>query len=176
MTPCLSCERGWAKMGAKLLLENEQRLAKRQWEKQQWSKEDWQQWNRGLWGLARPRTLLVLFDLWGKPGGWWCRHFACSSGLSRFSGSRSSHLGWTTTHGRDRAGLGIRSRARTIGGAPRQRVIMLTPPSWAGWGHYRLWRKALLRWDGNTDVAQYRRSEKILKSLEWETSGEVGNT
>ena len=47
------------------------------------------------------------------------------------------------------------------------------PPAWAGWGHYKLWRRSLLRWDSNTDVALYRRSEKILKGLDWELQAKL---
>ena len=41
------------------------------------------------------------------------------------------------------------------------------PPSWSGWSNYRLWRRAVSRWDSNTDVAVWRRAEKILKTLDW---------
>ena len=26
------------------------------------------------------------------------------------------------------------------------------PPQWPGWSHYRLWKKAIYRWDANTDI------------------------
>ena len=42
------------------------------------------------------------------------------------------------------------------------------PPSWGGWGNYRLWRRALSRWDANTDVPSWRRSEKVLRQFDWE--------
>lgn len=42
------------------------------------------------------------------------------------------------------------------------------PPAWPGWTHYRLWKKAVLRWNQSTDVLFWRRSEKILKSMEWD--------
>ena len=47
------------------------------------------------------------------------------------------------------------------------------PPAWAGWAHYRLWRRALLRWDANTDVALHRRAEKILKNMEWDLQAKL---
>ena len=47
------------------------------------------------------------------------------------------------------------------------------PPAWAGWGHYRLWRRALLRWNANTDVALHRRAEKVLKGLDWELQAKL---
>ena len=36
------------------------------------------------------------------------------------------------------------------------------PPAWPGWSHYRQWRKALRRWNTNTDVPVWRRSEKTF--------------
>ena len=47
------------------------------------------------------------------------------------------------------------------------------PPIWAGWQHYRLWRRALTRWNGNTDVALHRRAEKVLKNMEWELQAKL---
>ena len=52
------------------------------------------------------------------------------------------------------------------------------PPSWAGWGGYRLWRRALRRWDGNTDVAVWRRAENAQVAglgTPVETRSPVGN-
>eukprot|EP00435_Cladocopium_sp_Y103_P025971 s1981_g6.t1 len=42
------------------------------------------------------------------------------------------------------------------------------PPGWPGFQHYRLWKKAVSRWHQSTDVKYWRRSEKILKSTDWE--------
>ena len=41
------------------------------------------------------------------------------------------------------------------------------PPTWAGWQHYRLWKRAIQRWHRNTDVQIHRRAEKVLKTMEW---------
>ena len=91
---------------------------------QQWSEEDWQQWNRGLW-VGEAKDTLGLIRPLGEAR-WLVVPALCLQQRPQQI-QRLEILGWTTTHGRDRAGLGIRSRARTIGGAPRQRVIMLTP-------------------------------------------------
>ena len=42
------------------------------------------------------------------------------------------------------------------------------PPTWGGWASYRLWKKALARWDQNTDVPVWRRFEKLSKQLDWD--------
>ena len=42
------------------------------------------------------------------------------------------------------------------------------PPAWAGWANYRLWRKAVVRWDQATDVQPRRRAERIFKTMDWE--------
>ena len=42
------------------------------------------------------------------------------------------------------------------------------PPAWAGWSNYRLWRKAVVRWDQATDVQPRRRAERIFKTMDWE--------
>ncbi|CAK0813514.1 unnamed protein product [Prorocentrum cordatum] len=41
------------------------------------------------------------------------------------------------------------------------------PPAWPGWNHYRQWRRALKRWDTNTDVPAWRRAEKLLKLFDY---------
>ena len=42
------------------------------------------------------------------------------------------------------------------------------PPAWAGWSNYRLWRKAVVRWDQATNVQPRRRAERIFKTMDWE--------
>ena len=42
------------------------------------------------------------------------------------------------------------------------------PPAWGGWASYRLWKKALVRWNQNTDVPVWRRFEKLSKQLDWD--------
>ena len=111
-------------MGAKLLLENEQRLAKRQWENSSGPKRIGSSGIVG-YGVGEAKDTLGLIRPLGEAR-WLVVPALCLQQRPQQI-QRLEILGWTTTHGRDRAGLGIRSRARTIGGAPRQRVIMLTP-------------------------------------------------
>ena len=47
------------------------------------------------------------------------------------------------------------------------------PPPWGGWSHYRLWKKALQRWDRNTDVMVWRRAEKVLKTMDYELQSKL---
>ena len=42
------------------------------------------------------------------------------------------------------------------------------PPSWAGWSYYRLWKKSIGRWNKSTDIPTWKRSEKLLRTLDWE--------
>eukprot|EP00959_Pyramimonas_sp_CCMP1952_P473396 9501671-Pyramimonas_sp.AAC.1 len=48
-----------------------------------------------------------------------------------------------------------------------QRGDYSDPPAFPGWAHYRGWRKAVRRWDKNTDVAVWRRAERFLKLFDW---------
>ena len=45
------------------------------------------------------------------------------------------------------------------------------PPPWPGWSHYRLWKKAVERWNRSTDIPVWRRSDKLLKLLDWDLQG-----
>ena len=45
------------------------------------------------------------------------------------------------------------------------------PPAWPGWSHYRLWKKAVERWNRSTDIPVWRRSDKLLKLLDWDLQG-----
>lgn len=42
------------------------------------------------------------------------------------------------------------------------------PPGWPGWAHFRHWKRALVRWDSNTDVPVWRRAEKVLRQFTWD--------
>ena len=41
------------------------------------------------------------------------------------------------------------------------------PPSFPGFQHYRIFKKALVRWDSVTDVKPWRRAEKVLRLFDW---------
>ena len=47
------------------------------------------------------------------------------------------------------------------------------PPPWSGWQHFRLWKRALTRWNNNTDVLLKRRSEKILKTFDYDLQAKL---
>ena len=41
------------------------------------------------------------------------------------------------------------------------------PPAWPGWGaNYRLWKRAVQRWNTTTDVALDRRAERVFKTMD----------
>ena len=42
------------------------------------------------------------------------------------------------------------------------------PPPCPGWSRFVQWEKAVRRWDKHTDVAIYRRAERILKMFDWD--------
>ena len=42
------------------------------------------------------------------------------------------------------------------------------PPAWPGWSFRRQWTQAIKRWDKQTDIPVFRRSEKVLRTLGWE--------
>ena len=41
------------------------------------------------------------------------------------------------------------------------------PPTWAGWEHYRVWKRAVFRWDRCTDLPLDRRAGRVLARLDW---------
>eukprot|EP00971_Amphidinium_carterae_P111708 2212356-Amphidinium_carterae.1 len=41
------------------------------------------------------------------------------------------------------------------------------PPTWAGWTHYREWKRAVRRWDATTDILPTRRGARIMRAFDW---------
>eukprot|EP00971_Amphidinium_carterae_P130616 2587680-Amphidinium_carterae.1 len=41
------------------------------------------------------------------------------------------------------------------------------PPLWPGWANYRLWRKAVVRWDGATDIPVHKRAYRLLNKFDY---------
>eukprot|EP00971_Amphidinium_carterae_P124987 2476123-Amphidinium_carterae.1 len=41
------------------------------------------------------------------------------------------------------------------------------PPAWPGWSNYRLWRKAVVRWDAATDIPVNKRAYRLLNKFEY---------
>ena len=144
-------------------------------EGQSWSEEEWRQWNQWRWG-------------WGGQGSNWFSSWGASEARD---GERTAQNGAAVAAG----GPSVDSRAVdplwetdpwASGGFSWQSARgnekwwgsttkgdYADPPSWPGWSHYRLWRRALVRWNSNTDVALYRRAEKVLKNLEWEMQAKL---
>ena len=114
----------------------------------QWTAEEWNEWNAGRW---RARD--------GQHSG--SRRAAIGAGES----TGDSPDPWTAWRGPgswqnqwwDKPGKGDYS----------------DPPPWSGWSRYRLWKRSLTRWGSNTDVLLKRRSEKILKSMDWELQSKL---
>ena len=137
---------------------------------QQWSEEDWQQWNRGLWGCRGQGHSWSYSTSGGSQvvGGAGTLPAAAASADSAARDPWLDHDPWQR-----QSWSWDQVKGKDDWWRSSSKGDYADPPSWAGWGHYRLWRRALLRWNSNTDVAQYRRAEKILKSLEWELQAKL---
>ena len=117
-----------------------------------WSEEEWRQWNEGRWGLGASHTQ-------GNLGA------VESQGDSSDPWSRANQATWTPATWRPTS-WGQWDK-------PGYKGDFSDPPSWGGWPHYRLWKRAMTRWDMNTDVLMWRRSEKVLKTFDWDLQSKL---
>ena len=129
--------------------EHQTRSAEEPAEQRVWSDEEWRAWNQ-----------------WWEGQGWYSR--PGDSGAQGTQDPLQQNDPWQ----RRETGLGVSSAAAASNEHWKDKEWwkkgdFSEPPSWAGWGHYRLWRRSLLRWDSNTDVSMHRRAEKVLKGLDW---------
>lgn len=108
-----------------------------------WTDEEWQRWNEG----------------------WWSWDQSAIAGRESAGDSWDPWRQWQGNHG-DQRSPGWWDRAATKGDYS-------DPPPWSGWAHYRLWKRALTRWDTNTDVLLRRRSEKILKTFDYDLQAKL---
>ena len=138
---------------------------------QTWSEEDWQLWNHWQWG-------------WRGQGQSWS--FSTSRGSQEAAPAGTLSAGaaqpvdsevrdpWLDHDPWQKQGWSwSQSKGKDGWWGSSSKGDYADPPTWAGWGHYRLWRRSLVRWNSNIDVAQYRRAEKILKGLEWELQAKL---
>ena len=51
---------------------------------------------------------------------------------------------------------------------PQEKGDFSDPPQFPGFSHYRLWKKAIRRWDALTDVKTFRRAEKVLRLFSYD--------
>lgn len=51
---------------------------------------------------------------------------------------------------------------------PQEKGDFSDPPQFPGFSHYRLWKKAIKRWDALTDVKSFRRAEKVLRLFSYD--------
>ena len=108
-----------------------------------WTDEEWQRWNEG----------------------WWSWDQSAIAGRESAGDSWDPWRQWQGNLG-DQRSPGWWDRAATKGDYS-------DPPPWSGWAHYRLWKRALTRWDTNTDVLLRRRSEKILKTFDYDLQAKL---
>lgn len=137
----------------------------------EWTPEEWDLWNRNLWGRSRAAA--------GFSGA------AQAGGLSSAVTAANESVGDSQLDVRDRTGQdpwmhydpwqgSWRNPRAGAWWQPRGddknfgKGDYSDPPGWPGFQHYRLWKKAVSRWDAATDVKYWRRTEKILKSMDWE--------
>ena len=127
----------------------------------QWTEDEWRQWNAQWrysrsWWAEQPRDVATSHGPQGNSK-------ARGSGVNEASEdpwsrwSAGGGRGWHEWEG------GYQSAGKWYG-----KGEFGDPPAWAGWGHYRLWKKAVQRWDRNTDIATWRRSDRLLRVLDWE--------
>lgn len=150
--------------------------AERRGEASQWSEDEWRAWNQWSWGRTgwshfQWAPASAAGDLpWGQESG---QRGADRPGEPSVVSNDSRGVDpwlssdpWErgpTTSGRWNYG----DRWWSSGWPTTSKGDFSEPPTWPGMQHYRLWRRAITRWDRNTDVALHRRAEKILKSMDW---------
>eukprot|EP00435_Cladocopium_sp_Y103_P074255 s37_g47.t1 len=109
-----------------------------------WSEEDWRQWNEGRWPPRGNQWDQI--ESYGESSDPWAR-------WQNHQYSRSWGSQWWDK--------------------PNHRGDYSDPPAWGGWSHYRLWKRSLDRWNQNTDVMVWRRSEKVLKTFDWDIQSKL---
>ena len=136
-----------------------------------WSAEEWEEWNS--------RWLSWAWDPWSRSH-WNGMSTRESDGPSRAAGGDGSLPPDQGNSGRATA-VAHRSGWHQDDDwwqskwwtSSQQKGDFADPPSWGGWPNFRLWKRAVSRWDRNTDVAVWRRAEKLLKSFDWELQSKL---
>ena len=149
-------------------------------QREQWSEQEWQEWNswwNGRWSWER--------DAWGhsdwvgsgersQSAGRWRSGGSARQGVATGatapgeSGARSAEgaRGWQAE---EEPWSQYRTRSwQDSGWWGSQKGDYADPPGWGGWRNYRLWKRSVVCWNTNTDVAMWRRAEKLLKTFDWE--------
>ena len=142
-------------------------------EVRQWSDEEWRQWNSwwhwdGTWGRS--------FWADSREDGA-ARPAQASAGAESLEQTRSAEVGggpasWDESWDPWARRGGWSQDSKWWSGS-QHKPDYADPPSWGGWQNYRLWKKSILRWDRNTDVPLYRRSERVLKLLDWDLQSKL---
>ena len=141
-------------------------------EVRQWSEEEWRQWN-SWW--HRDRTWSHSYWTDGREDGEAVRPSQASAGEESTGQTRDAEAGggpaaWNGSWD-PWARRGDWSQESKWWSGPKPDYA--DPPSWGGWQNYRLWKKSVMRWNRNTDVPLYRRSERILKLLDWDLQSKL---
>ena len=157
----------------------EQPAAAEQRASRTWSEAEWREWNQWHWGWGGHGSSYWSWSSNGAAGG--VGSEAVAGGVTATaagsppgdSGARDPLLDadpWARGRPGSESWRGARNDEKWW---TSSKGDFADPPSWPGWSHYKLWRRSLVRWDSNTDVAIYRRAEKILKGLDWELQAKL---
>ena len=110
-----------------------------------WLEEEWRQWNQGWWWFSSATAWAPRESNGVSWDPWSC--WRGHRGFQPWSDGAWDH--------------------QPTGGD------FSDPPQWSGWSHYRLWKRALVRWNSNTDVLLRRRSKKVLKSFDYDLQAKL---
>ena len=145
----------------------------------QWTDEEWRQWN-SWW-----RWNDSAWDRWNRAASYWNdeqgaseaaapdQNSGGSAAAARGQGNQQQPAGQAAdpwSQGRQSEWSWTGDDSKWWGG---YKGDYSDPPSWGGWSNYRLWKRSVTRWNNNTDVAVWRRAEKLLKSFDWELQSKL---
>ena len=143
-----------------------------------WSDAEWAEWNRRWqWGTSWQTS--------------WTQHTSgekkdSETGVTGVPASAMPSTGVDHSDPWQRPNVDPWSRRTSMSGAPHEsgrhdgwwgtqtyhKGDYSDPPSWSGWG-YRLWRRAVIRWNDHTDIAVWRRADRVLRTLEWDLQAKL---
>ena len=103
----------------------------------QWTAEEWREWDEQRWGARGSRHS----DAWGAAA---IANGTQTGSLDPWTHWRSHNASW---------------QWQSAGWDKQTKGDFSDPPAWGGWSNYRLWKRALVRWDSNTVAASTQRED-----------------
>ncbi len=140
-----------------------------------WTDEEWREWNRNSW-YRNSSNWTWGRDSWSTSyqGDPWQSYATYTEAAQTEPAGQTGSASAAATGGVDtQLPHGQRDRGHQDWGDQNRwwnssKGDFSDPPAWGGWPNYRLWKKAVSRWHAGTDVALWRRGEKLLKGFDWE--------